>query len=87
MRDRPWIIRTYAGHSTAKESNELYRKNLAKGQTGLLKHGHSAIGEADDATEALNLMDEAMRRFPTSHIRIRRGITIVSERVPPQTRP
>lgn len=33
--DRPWIFRTYAGHSTAKASNELYRKNLAKGQTGL----------------------------------------------------
>jgi (2R)-ethylmalonyl-CoA mutase len=35
MRDKPWIIRTYAGHSMAKESNALYRKNLAKGQTGL----------------------------------------------------
>jgi ethylmalonyl-CoA mutase len=34
-RDKPWIIRTYAGHSSATESNELYRKNLAKGQTGL----------------------------------------------------
>jgi (2R)-ethylmalonyl-CoA mutase len=34
-RDKPWIIRTYAGHSSAKESNALYRKNLAKGQTGL----------------------------------------------------
>ncbi|MHC2021002.1 protein meaA [Methylobacterium sp. CM6247] len=34
-RDKPWIIRTYAGHSNAKESNELYRGNLAKGQTGL----------------------------------------------------
>jgi ethylmalonyl-CoA mutase len=34
-RDRPWMIRTYAGHSTAKKSNELYRSNLAKGQTGL----------------------------------------------------
>src|ERR671916_366504 len=33
--DRPWVMRTYAGHSTARESNELYRKNLAKGQTGL----------------------------------------------------
>jgi ethylmalonyl-CoA mutase len=33
--DRPWLMRTYAGHSTAKESNELYRRNLAKGQTGL----------------------------------------------------
>src|SRR5215212_9275126 len=34
-RDRPWVMRTYAGHSTARESNALYRKNLAKGQTGL----------------------------------------------------
>ena len=34
-RDRPWMMRTYAGHSTAKKSNELYRANLAKGQTGL----------------------------------------------------
>ena len=34
-RDRPWIFRTYAGHSTASKSNELYRKNLSKGQTGL----------------------------------------------------
>src|ERR1700712_4704833 len=33
--DRPWLMRTYAGHSTAKASNELYRGNLAKGQTGL----------------------------------------------------
>jgi ethylmalonyl-CoA mutase len=33
--DRPWMIRTYAGHSNAKASNELYRRNLAKGQTGL----------------------------------------------------
>ncbi|MTI18336.1 protein meaA [Rhodobacteraceae bacterium RKSG542] len=34
-RDRPWMFRTYAGHSTARESNELYRSNLEKGQTGL----------------------------------------------------
>jgi len=33
--DRPWMIRTYSGHSTAKASNALYRSNLAKGQTGL----------------------------------------------------
>ena len=33
--DRPWLIRTYAGHSTAKASNALYRENLARGQTGL----------------------------------------------------
>jgi len=34
-KDRPWLIRTYAGHSTASASNALYRSNLAKGQTGL----------------------------------------------------
>jgi ethylmalonyl-CoA mutase len=34
-RDEPWIFRTYAGHSTSRESNKLYRQNLAKGQTGL----------------------------------------------------
>ena len=34
-KDQPWLIRTYAGHSTAKASNELYRSNLGKGQTGL----------------------------------------------------
>jgi (2R)-ethylmalonyl-CoA mutase len=34
-KDNPWIMRTYAGHTTAKASNELFRKNLSKGQTGL----------------------------------------------------
>jgi (2R)-ethylmalonyl-CoA mutase len=34
-RDRPWVFRTYSGHTSAKASNELYRRNLAKGQTGL----------------------------------------------------
>ncbi|MDB2577605.1 protein meaA [Tateyamaria sp.] len=34
-KDRPWLIRTYAGHSTASASNALYQSNLAKGQTGL----------------------------------------------------
>ncbi|MFD6832299.1 protein meaA [Streptomyces sp. TSRI0384-2] len=35
QKDRPWLMRTYAGHSTAEASNALYRSNLAKGQTGL----------------------------------------------------
>ena len=35
QRDRPWMMRTYSGHSTARASNELYRTNLARGQTGL----------------------------------------------------
>ena len=34
-KDRPWMMRTYSGHSSAEASNELYRTNLAKGQTGL----------------------------------------------------
>ena len=35
QKDRQWIFRTYAGHSTAKATNSLYRDNLLKGQTGL----------------------------------------------------
>ena len=35
QRDRPWLFRTYSGHSSAAESNELYRTNLSRGQTGL----------------------------------------------------
>ena len=35
MTDKPWVMRTYSGHSSATASNELYRRNLAKGQTGL----------------------------------------------------
>ena len=35
MRDKPWLFRTYAGHSTAAASNKLFRTNLSKGQTGL----------------------------------------------------
>jgi (2R)-ethylmalonyl-CoA mutase len=35
VKDKPWVMRTYAGHSSASESNALYRRNLAKGQTGL----------------------------------------------------
>ncbi len=34
-RERPWLMRTYSGHTSARASNELYRTNLAKGQTGL----------------------------------------------------
>ncbi|HEV2361891.1 MAG TPA: methylmalonyl-CoA mutase family protein, partial [Acidimicrobiales bacterium] len=34
-RDKPWVMRTYSGHSSARASNELYRTNLSRGQTGL----------------------------------------------------
>jgi hypothetical protein len=52
----------------------------------VMTKGHTVIGEAEDALEALNLMEEAIRQHPTSHLRIRRGTTIVSERVPPRSR-
>jgi hypothetical protein len=51
----------------------------------LLKNGPTVIGEAIDEGAALNVMDEAMRQYPTGHIRIRRGTTIIAERVPPRT--
>jgi hypothetical protein len=50
------------------------------------KDSHSVIAEADDEETALNIMDEAMRQYPTGHLRIRRGTTMVSERVTPRTR-
>jgi hypothetical protein len=49
------------------------------------KGGNSVIGEAIDEGAALNVMDEAMRQYPTGHIRVRRGTTIIAERVPPRT--
>jgi hypothetical protein len=48
------------------------------------KKDHSVIGEASDLESALNCLDDAIREYPHSHIRVRRGTTIVSERVPPQ---
>jgi (2R)-ethylmalonyl-CoA mutase len=55
VRDRPWVMRTYSGHSTAKASNELYRTNLAKGQTGLSIAFDlpTQIGYDPDAPEAV----------------------------------
>ena len=51
------------------------------------KRDHSVIGEANDLESALNCLDEAIREYPRGHIRVRRGSTIVSERVPPVTWP
>ena len=45
MRDKPWIFRTYAGHSTASASNALYRQNLSRGQTGLSVAAAQTIGK------------------------------------------
>jgi hypothetical protein len=51
----------------------------------VLKNGTTVIGEAIDEGTALDVMDEAMRQYPTGHIRVRRGTTIIAERVPPRT--
>src|SRR5438874_5685287 len=52
-RDRPWMMRTYAGHSTASASNELYRRNLQKGQTGLSVAFDLPTQTRDDSDEEL----------------------------------
>jgi hypothetical protein len=52
----------------------------------VLKNGHTVIGEAIDEGTALNVMDEAMRQYPAGHIRVRRGTTIIAERMPPRPR-
>jgi hypothetical protein len=49
----------------------------------LLAAGPYVIGVANDADGALSVMDEAMRQYPTGHIRIRCGTTIFAERMPP----
>jgi hypothetical protein len=60
-------------------------KNMSKFAIELLsKNGVSVIGVANDAESALNVMDEAMRQYPTGHIRIRCGATVFAERMPPR---
>jgi hypothetical protein len=64
------------------------RENMSKFEIELLsKNGASVIGVANDAESALNVMDEAMRQYPTGHIRIRCGATVFAERMPPRVVP
>jgi (2R)-ethylmalonyl-CoA mutase len=67
-RDRPWIIRTYAGHSTAKKSNELYRQNLAKGQTGLSIAFDLPTQTGYDSDHALSKGEVGKVGVPVSHL-------------------
>ena len=53
----------------------------------VLRQSQSVISEANDLESALNCLDDAIREYPRGHIRIRRGATILSERVPPVLRP
>lgn len=67
-RDRPWIFRTYAGHSTAEKSNELYRKNLSKGQTGLSIAFDLPTQTAYDSDHILAKGEVGKVGVPVSHL-------------------
>ena len=68
MPDRPWIMRTYAGHSTAEASNELYRSNLARGQTGLSVAFDLPTQTGYDADHPLSRGEVGKVGVPVSHI-------------------
>jgi ethylmalonyl-CoA mutase len=67
-RDRPWLMRTYAGHSTAKESNALFRRNLAKGQTGLSVAFDLPTQTGYDADHALARGEVGRVGVPVGHL-------------------
>ena len=68
QRDRPWIFRTYAGHSTAEASNRLYRDNLEKGQTGLSIAFDLPTQTALDGDHTLSIGEVGKVGVPISHI-------------------
>jgi (2R)-ethylmalonyl-CoA mutase len=68
MRDKPWLIRTYAGHSTAAESNKLYRTNLAKGQTGLSVAFDLPTQTGYDSDHVLSRGEVGKVGVPVSHL-------------------
>ena len=67
-RDRPWVIRTYAGHSSAATSNALYRRNLAKGQTGLSVAFDLPTQTGYDPDDELAAGEGGKVGVPVSHI-------------------
>ncbi len=67
-RDRPWLFRTYAGHSTAAKSNELYRTNLAKGQTGLSIAFDLPTQTGYDSDHVLSRGEVGKVGVPVSHL-------------------
>ncbi|HEX4363350.1 MAG TPA: protein meaA [Solirubrobacteraceae bacterium] len=66
-RDRPWMMRTYAGHSTARASNELYRANIARGQTGLSIAFDLPTQTGYDADDELALGEVGKVGVPIAH--------------------
>ncbi len=67
-RDRPWVFRTYSGHSSARASNELYRQNLAKGQTGLSVAFDLPTQTGYDADHPLARGEVGKVGVPISHV-------------------
>ena len=67
-RDKPWLFRTYAGHSTAAKSNALYRTNLAKGQTGLSVAFDLPTQTGYDSDHVLARGEVGKVGVPVSHI-------------------
>jgi (2R)-ethylmalonyl-CoA mutase len=68
QRDRPWMMRTYSGHSTAAASNELYRTNLAKGQTGLSIAFDLPTQTGYDADDQMSRGEVGKVGVPVAHI-------------------
>ena len=68
LRDKPWVIRTYAGHSSAEDSNKLYRKNLSKGQTGLSIAFDLPTQTAYDSDDVVAKGEVGKVGVPVSHI-------------------
>ena len=73
-RDAPWILRTYAGHSTAADSNRLYRSNLAKGQTGLSVAFDLPTQIGYDPDHALARGEVGKVGVPVAHLGDMRGL-------------
>ncbi len=67
-RERPWLMRTYSGHTSARASNELYRKNLAKGQTGLSVAFDLPTQTGYDADHALAKGEVGKVGVPICHV-------------------
>ena len=67
-RDRPWLMRTYAGHSSAAASNALFRRNLAKGQTGLSVAFDLPTQTGYDADHALARGEVGRVGVPVGHL-------------------
>ncbi|NOT55593.1 MAG: protein meaA [Deltaproteobacteria bacterium] len=67
-KESPWVMRTYSGHSTAKASNELYRLNLSKGQTGLSVAFDLPTQTGYDSDEAVARGEVGKVGVPVSHI-------------------